>query len=201
MDEPPRPERPAPPRLGTRRAYSGKVISVDVDTVGFPDGSVGEIEMVRHPGASGIVPFLDGIKDADPRILLIRQYRYATDGFLLEIPAGRLEPGEDPRDCALRELKEETGWCAGGCHHVFTLYTTPGFTDELIHIFAATELEPGEPELESDEFLRVETVRLSEAIRMIDAGEIQDAKTALAILVVARRRESSTFGPGKESNE
>lgn len=195
MDEPPRREGPAPPRLSTRRVYSGKVISVDVDTVRFPDGSTGELEMVRHPGASGIIAFVDGIKDADPRILLIRQYRYAADTFFVEIPAGRLDPGEDPRDCALRELKEETGWSARECRHVFTLYTTPGFTDERIHLFAAIGLEPGEPELEADEFVRVETVRLSDAVAMIDTGEIQDAKTALAIFIIERCRLSLTFGP------
>ena len=98
-----------PGRVSSRRAYSGKVISLDVDTVRFPDGSVGELEMIRHPGASAIVPFLSDPEGQDPQVLLIRQYRYAAEGYLYEIPAGRLNTGEAPEDCALRELKEETG--------------------------------------------------------------------------------------------
>src|SRR5438270_13568632 len=99
-------------RLSSRRAYSGKVISLDVDTVRFPDGSVGELEMIRHPGASAVVPFLSDPAGDDPQILLIKQYRYAADAFVYEIPAGRLDPGEDPKACAGRELREETGCTA-----------------------------------------------------------------------------------------
>jgi len=91
------------------RVYTGKVISLDVDTVRFPDGSSGELEMIRHPGASAVIPFLSDPDGDDPQVLLIRQYRYAADGYVFEIPAGRLNPGEDPRDCAVRELKEEPG--------------------------------------------------------------------------------------------
>jgi len=129
--------------IRSRRAYTGKVISLDVDEVLFPDGSVGELEMIRHPGASAIVPFLSDPLGEDPQILLIRQYRHAADGYLYEIPAGRLDPGEDPTTCALRELKEETGCSATGMERLFTLYTTPGFTDEKIHVFMATGLEAG----------------------------------------------------------
>jgi len=119
-----------PGRVDSRRVYTGKVISLDVDRVRFPDGSIGELEMIRHPGASAVVPFLSDPRGADPQVLMIRQYRYATDGYLFEIPAGRLDPDEDPRDCALRELKEETGCSATQVDHLFTMYTTPGFTDE-----------------------------------------------------------------------
>ena len=171
--------------MSSRRAYSGKIISLDVDTVRFPDGSVGELEMIRHPGASAIVPFLSDSAGQDPQVLLIRQYRYAAEGYLYEIPAGRLNPGEAPRDCALRELKEETGCSAGDVQHLFTMYTTPGFTDEKIHLFMATQLVAGETKHEADEFLELQPMLLSRALEMVEAGEIQDSKTALGLLFAA----------------
>lgn len=172
-------------RIESKRVYTGKVISLDVDTVRFPDGSVGELEMIRHPGASAIVPFLSDPRGEDPQVLLIRQYRYAADGYLYEIPAGRLDPGENPRDCAVRELKEETGCTAGQFDHLITMYTTPGFTDEKIHLFIATELVAGETKHEADEFLDLQPMRLSRALEMVEAGGIQDAKTALGLLFAA----------------
>lgn len=142
--------------------------------------------MVRHPGASAVVPFLDDPKSPDARILLIRQYRYAADSFLLEIPAGRLEDAETPEACAMRELEEETGRRARKLEKVFELYTTPGFTDEKIHLFVAWNLEAGTVARERDEFIDEVPVALSEAMRMIDSGEIVDAKTAIGILIAAR---------------
>jgi ADP-ribose pyrophosphatase len=142
-------------RISSKRVYSGKVISVDLDSVRFPNGSVGDLEMVRHPGASAVVPFLDPLDSPDPRILLIRQYRYAADGYVYEIPAGRLDAGESPRDCALRELREETGYSAAELIPLTTFYTTPGFTDERIHLFAASGLSEGDSATESDEILDV----------------------------------------------
>jgi ADP-ribose pyrophosphatase len=172
-------------RLHSRRAYTGRIISLDVDEVSFPDGSIGELEIIRHPGASAVIPFLTDITADDPQILLIRQYRYAAEGYLYEIPAGRLNPSEDPRNCALRELKEETGCAAAHMEHVFTMYTTPGFTDEKIHLFMATGLERGESRHEADEFLDLHPTPLSQALQMVEAGEIQDAKTALGLLFIA----------------
>ncbi len=179
-----------PGRIKSRRAYTGKVISLDVDTVRFPDGSVGELEMVRHPGASAVVPFLSDPAGGDPQVLLIRQYRYAAEGYLYEIPAGRLNPEENPRDCALRELKEETGCSAEHVDELFTMYTTPGFTDEKIHLFMATGLTSGETKHEADEFLELQPMPLSRALQMIQAGEIQDSKTALGLLFAAGFRAS-----------
>src|SRR5438270_9596922 len=172
-------------RLSSRRAYSGKVISSDVDTVRFPDGSIGELEMIRHPGASAVVPFLSDPRSDDPQVLMIRQYRYAADGYLYEIPAGRLDPGENPRDCAARELKEETGCTAEQLDHLLTMYTTPGFTDEKIHLFMATGLTAGETKHEADEFLDLHPMLLSRALEMIEGGEIRDGKTALGLLFAA----------------
>lgn len=172
-------------RVKSRRAYTGKIISLDVDVVRFPDGSVGELEIIRHPGASAVVPFLSDPNGDDPQVLLIRQYRYAADGFLLEIPAGRLDAGEDPKDCAVRELKEETGCSAERVDHLLTMYTTPGFTDEKIHLFMATGLVSGEPKHEVDEFLDLEPMLLSRALELVESGEIKDAKTALGLLFAA----------------
>jgi ADP-ribose pyrophosphatase len=176
-------------KVGGERVYSGRIISVDLDSVRFPDGSVGQLEMIRHPGASAVVPLL-GDLDGDPEVLLIRQYRYAAEAFLYEVPAGRLDPGERPEQCAHRELREETGYTAARVEHLFTMFTTPGFTDEKIHLFLATGLTAGESAREADEFMELVPTRLSEALRMIERGEIQDAKTALALLYAAGFRLS-----------
>jgi ADP-ribose pyrophosphatase len=174
-----------PGQIASRRAYTGRIINLDVDTVRFPDGSHGELEMVRHPGASAVVPFLSNPSGADPQLMLIRQYRYAALDYLYEIPAGRLEAGEEPMLCAQRELREETGCTALTMEHMHTMYTTPGFTDEKIHLFLAYDLTRGESQREADEFISVEVVPLTRAIEMISDGRIKDAKTALGILFAA----------------
>lgn len=179
------PARVEPGQVSTRRVHTGRVISLDIDTVRFPDGSIGELEMVRHPGASAIVPFVSDPLGGDPQILLLKQYRYAAEQYLYEIPAGRLDAGEDPRDCAVRELREETGCTAARMDFLFTMFTTPGFTDERIHLFMAAGLERGETAHEADEFMTLETVTLSQALQLIQKGEIKDAKTALGILFAA----------------
>ncbi len=172
-------------RVKSSRVYTGKIVSLDVDSVRFPDGSIGELEIIRHSGASAIVPFLSDPQGEDPQVLMIRQYRYAADGYLYEIPAGRLDKGESPRDCAARELKEETGCTAEHFDHLLTIYTTPGFTDEKIHLFMATGLVAGETKHEVDEFLDLHPMRLSRALEMVEAGEIQDAKTVIGLLFAA----------------
>lgn len=174
-----------PGKISGKRVYSGKVVSVDLDRVEFPDGSVGELEMFRHPGASAIVPFLSDPSGDDPQLLLIRQYRYAADGYLLEVPAGRLEDGESPETCAIRELAEETGCSAESVEFMTTFYPTPGFCDEKIHLFMATGLRHGETNHEADEFVEPHPVALSLALEMIQSGEIRDGKTALGILFAA----------------
>lgn len=174
-------------RTRSRRVYTGKVISLDVDTVSFPNGTTGELEMVRHPGASAVVPFLDELDSPDPRILLIRQYRYAAGGYLYEVPAGRLDPGETPEDCALRELNEETGYSATNLEALTTFLTTPGFTDERIHLFMATGLTEGSSSLESDEILEHYPVTLSAAVEMVRSGAVTDGKSMLGILLSAAK--------------
>jgi ADP-ribose pyrophosphatase len=172
-------------RIASRRVYDGRVIDLDVDTVRFPNGTVGELEMIRHPGASAVVPFITDPAGDDPQLLLIRQYRYAAEQYLYEVPAGRLDPGEEPAACARRELREETGCEAERVEHLITIYTTPGFTDERIHLFMAVGLTRGDDAREDDEFIEVETMPLSQALSLIERGVIQDAKTALGVLYAA----------------
>ena len=172
-------------KLSTRRVYDGRIIDVDVDTVRFPNGSTGELEMVRHPGASAVVPFLTDPYGADPQILLIKQFRHAAESFIYEIPAGKLDGNEPPEVCARRELQEETGCTAEKVEHAYTFYTTPGFTDEKIHVFMASDLTRGEVAHEKDEFMTVETVTLSRALELVKTGDLVDGKTALALLFVA----------------
>lgn len=178
-------EQVKPGKISSEPIYMGRVVKLFKDTVRFPNGTTGQLEVVRHPGASAIVPFLTDPTGDDPQLLLIKQYRYAAGGFIYEIPAGVLDAGEDPAECARRELKEETGCTAKNIEHLFTLLTTPGFTDERIHIYMATGLERGETAHESDEFLTIETVGLSSALKMIQSGEILDGKTAIGILFAA----------------
>lgn len=173
-------------KLGTRRIYSGRVLDLDVDTVRFPDGSVGELEMIRHSGASAVVPVLSTDTTSDPEILLIRQFRHAADGFVWEVPAGRLDPGEAPDDCARRELLEEAGVIAGRLTRLTTIYTTPGFTDERIHLFVARDLTQGRHRREADEFMEARPLPLRRILAMIGSGEITDGKTVAALLFFSR---------------
>lgn len=171
--------------ISSRQAYAGRLINVDVETVRNPAGATMELEMVRHPGASAVVPIVSELDSPDPHVLLLRQYRHAADGFIWEIPAGVLEPGETPEECARRELQEETGATAGTMEHLTTVYTTPGFTDERIHLFLASGLSVAEQRLESDEMIEVIPRPLSEILKMIKDGEVVDSKTIVGILYVA----------------
>jgi len=170
--------------LSTQRLYTGRIVNLDLDTVRFPNGSTGQLEMLRHPGASAVVPFVDPPADPDPRVLLIRQFRHTADQFIWEVPAGRLDSGESPERCAQRELEEETGMRASRLVPLTTIYTTPGFTDERIHLFLATGLMTGTQGREADEFIEVAMLRWSEVGRLIRAGEIQDAKTLIGLMFV-----------------
>ncbi len=172
-------------KLSTRRVYSGRVLDLDVDTVRFPDGSTGELELIRHSGAAAVVPVLTG-PAADPEILLLRQFRHAADGPIWEVPAGRLDPGESPEACAGRELAEEAGYAAGRLDRLTTIFTTPGFTDERIHLFVARDLTPTPHRREPDEFIETHHMRLSRAIEMVRSGEVADAKTVISLLFFSR---------------
>ena len=178
---------PPPGRIDGEMVYDGRIVRLSVDRVRFPDGSEGRLEMIRHVGASAVLPFLGGLSDPDPQVLLVRQYRYACDGYIYEVPAGLpAGPEESWEDCARRELEEETGMRASQMTLLTHIYTTPGFTDEVIRLFVATGLEPGERSLDSDEFLEVMRVPFSEVLEMVRDGRIVDAKSIATILYVDR---------------
>jgi ADP-ribose diphosphatase len=170
------------PLISTERLYTGRIVNLDRDTVRFPDGSTGQLEMLRHPGASAIVPFLDDPRASDPRVLLVRQFRHAAEDFIWEVPAGRLDHGESPEACARRELEEETGMRAGTLERLTTIYTTPGFTDERIHLFMAHGLEPGTQRREADEFMELQPMPWSRAMDLVRTGAIQDGKTLVSLM-------------------
>jgi ADP-ribose pyrophosphatase len=170
--------------IQAERQYTGRIISLDLDTVRFPDGSQGHLEMIRHPGAAAVVPFLDDPASPDPRILLVHQFRHAADGWLWEVPAGTLGRGELPEACARRELTEEAGVDARRLTRLTTIFTTPGFTDEQIHLYLATELTPVALSPDQDEFITVHERPWSAVGRMIRTGKIRDAKSLCALMYV-----------------
>jgi ADP-ribose pyrophosphatase len=170
--------------ISAERKYTGRIINLDVDTVRLPDGSTGHLEMIRHPGAAAVVPLVDSPASPDPRVVLIRQFRHAAAGYVWEIPAGRRDEGETPETCARRELREEAGVTARRVRELTSIFTTPGFTDEVIHLFMAWELSPVAHAREADEFMEVHEVAWSEVGRMISRGEIRDGKTLCALMFV-----------------
>ena len=164
--------------------YNGKIFDVVVEKVTLPNGMTKNREVVRHPGAAAMVPFLD-----DGKVVLIKQYRHAVGEFLWEIPAGTLEPGEKAVECARRELVEETGYEASSLDKLAQILPAPGYTDERIHIFLATGLTPAEQKLEDDEVLKAEPTLFETALKMITKGAIQDAKTIAGLLLTSMKRQ------------
>lgn len=177
-------------RLGGRRAYDGLIINVDVDRVRLPNGTDVDLEVVRHPGAAAVLPV-----HADGTVLLVSQYRYAAGGTILEVPAGKLDPGEDPRSCARREVEEEAGVRAGHLHPLGWILTTPGFTDERIHLFAATELEETRQDLQEDEVLELVRMPFEEALEKAWSGAIQDAKSLCTLYRAQQAVELGELNP------
>lgn len=179
-------EEQQPGLIERQPVHKGRIVDLSLDTVRFPNGSTGQLEMIRHSGASAVLPVLSDLDADDPQILLIKQYRYAAGGYLLEVPAGRPDKeGEDWEVCARRELQEETGLIAEEMIELTSIFTTPGFTDERIHLFVATGLTTGETKLDDDEFLETVTMPMSEALQKIMEGEISDGKTICTILYAA----------------
>jgi ADP-ribose pyrophosphatase len=163
----------------TRNIYTGKVVILNVDTVQLPNGVTIDLETIRHPGAAAVVP----VKD-DGTVVMIRQFRHAAGGFIYEIPAGKLDPGEDPLNCASRELEEEVGYRASSFELLSSIFTAPGFADEVIHIYKATGLTKGRQQLDRDEVLEVVEMSLAQAITRIQDGTIRDGKTIVGLQAV-----------------
>ena len=174
----------ANPKLTHREvAFKGRHVQVRLDTIVDSEGNTSTLEIVVHPGAVCVVPLL-----ANGDVVLVRQYRHATGTRLLEICAGGLNPDENPLDAARRELEEETGYLAGKLVERARFWTTPGFTTEFMYLYEATDLVKTQTNPDEDEIIDVETTTQDEALRMIDDGRIQDAKSILGLLRVLRHR-------------
>jgi ADP-ribose pyrophosphatase len=186
------PEASQPVRvLQHQRVYDGKVISLDVDEVDEPGGVRGTREIVRQSGSVAALPVL-----ADGRIVLVRQYRYAVDAFVWELPAGRRDAGETPEAGARRELEEEVGLKARTLEPLSTFWTTPGFCDEVMHLFRASDFEHVPPRPEADERIEQATFTLDEAVAMVRRGEIREGKTLVALLLEQCRGEATRSAAG-----
>ena len=158
------------------KLYEGKILNLRVDTVEIPDKKYSKREIIEHPGGVAIIPVTD-----DNSIILVKQYRKAVERFLLEIPAGKLELNEEPRETAVRELKEETGLEAKKIEYISEFYTSPGFCNEKIYLFLATDLIEGEPNPDSGEFIETIKYKIEDLVKMVDRGEIIDSKTIIGI--------------------
>ena len=160
----------------------GRVFDFYAENVTLPNGVTLDMEIIRHPGAAAIVPVLQ-----DQSVLLLKQYRHAVGSFIWEIPAGTLESGEDPMQCARRELVEETGYAGGRFEKLAEITPLPAYSDERIHIYLATDLVPAQQKLDADELLSVHPVGLKRSLEMIGEGKIQDAKTIIGLQLAAKR--------------
>ena len=173
-------------KLRTLTSYHGVIVNVRLDEARLPDGSLAKREVVEHPGGVTVLPL-----EADGTVWCVRQYRYPFSRTLLEVPAGKLEPGEAPELAAARELSEETGLTAGRLQYLGANYTSPGYSEEVLHIYLAAHLDPGE-------FLNVERHPLEELVQMALNGELCDGKTTVALLktqlLLARERGEAASG-------
>lgn len=177
--------------LKSDKRYTGKVFNLIIDEVEYPSGNRGVREVAEHPGGAVIVPIFD-----DGTVLLVHQFRYPLKKYLYELPAGKLNPGEDPRVCAARELEEETGYTAGSLEKLTAIYTTPGFCSEQLHIYVATDIRQssrGQQLEEGEGDLTIEKLPLDQVMEMIERGEIVDSKTICGILLVDRQRRAGVL--------
>jgi len=171
--------------VNSKRLYTGKILTLDVNEVELPDGQRSMREVIQHVGAVAVVAL-----DPAGQVLLVRQFRSAARRVETEIPAGIRNPSESPAECAIRELQEETGYRPGKLEPLGGLYTAPGYTTEYIHLFLASELTESRLPGDADEFIELEHVPLQEVLARIDRGEIEDAKTVIGLLRLSRRLEA-----------
>lgn len=164
--------------LNTEQIFTGKVISLQVDEVELPNGRVSKREIIKHPGAVAVIPVT-----AENKIVMVEQYRKALERTIIEIPAGKLEKGEKPEICAARELEEETGYECASMEWLISFYTSPGFADEIVHLYKATGLSKKEnaATTDEDEFVNLLEISVEESIQLIKDQQIYDAKTAYAV--------------------
>ncbi len=181
------PHKELPKTISSQKVFEGRVFNVTVDTVREGDLTY-QREVVHHGGSAVIVPVFD-----DATVALVRQYRHPTVRYLLEIPAGTLADGERPEDGAARELLEELGLTAGRMEKLSEFFVSPGFCEEKMWVYLATELVEGEQRLEDDEILDVVRLPISEALEMITSGEIQDAKTIIGLMLAAPKVGAPLF--------
>jgi len=165
----------------TTPIYDGRVVKLDVHDVELPDGSTGMRELIDHPGAVAIIAL-----DEEDNVILIRQFRLGAGEAMVEVPAGTLEPDEDPTLAAIREMQEETGYRPGSIERVGGWYVAPGYTKEYIHLFLARDLSPAPLELDEDEFLESFRVPFAEAVAMVDREEIKNTTAICSVLRAAR---------------
>lgn len=163
--------------LSREELFRGRIVTLHVDTVALPNGETATREVVDHPGGVAVLPL-----DGENQVLTVTQYRYPFGRAMLEIPAGKLEYGEDPERAAIRELREETGAVAGDFRPLGELYPSPGYCGEIIRMYLARELRFGEMELDEDEFLNVERIPFDRLVEQVLSGEVKDAKTIAAVL-------------------
>jgi ADP-ribose pyrophosphatase len=175
--------------LETKPIFQGRMIALQVDTVRLPNGETATREIVRHPGAVAVVAL------HQDKMLVVEQYRKPVERVQVEIPAGKLEPGEDPMEAAVRELEEETGYRAKNLKHLQSFSTSPGFAEEIVHLYFADDLEKGEVHLDDEEFLTCEAITLEQAWEYIREGRICDAKTLMAVYIWQLRASTGSL-PG-----
>lgn len=167
--------------LDSEKIFKGSIFEIDRDRLREADGAEIVREVVRHQGGAGALPLF-----ADGRVALVRQYRHPARAELLEIPAGKLEAGEAPEECAARELEQEIGWRAGRLEKLCEFYPTPGFCEEKLYVYLATDLQPAAQQLDEDEVIEIVYLPLEEAWQQVRRGEIVDSKTIIALLWVER---------------
>ncbi len=163
--------------VNSKKIFEGKIINLRVDTIELPNQKRATREIVEHPGAVGIVPIT-----SNQEMILVKQFRKPVDDFLLEIPAGKLEKNEEPLSCAVRELKEETGYTSANIKSLFSFYTSPGFSDEKMYLYLATDITPGPSNPDEGEYIHIESYPIAQLVDMIYRDEIKDSKTIIGIM-------------------